>query len=323
MLRQRDIPGRQRRVLFLQWLLLLLATGLLWACNEQPPAVPVDLGKRVPTAELQAQPDSWQGITLGIGSMITPKEGFIYYQRLVEYLESRLDTPFRMIDKGTYEEFNKLLENGSMDIAFVCSGAYVMGKDSFNLELLVVPETLSAETVYYSYLIVPQTSDARSMADLKGKHFAYTDPGSNSGKLSPDFLITRLGEDPARFFSDTTYTYAHDRSIAAVAEEVVDGAAVDSLIYDYMTHTAPETTARTRIIARSEPYGIPPVVIRPGLHESLREQLKSELLDMHENPLGASILQGMMIKRFVAGRDSDYGTINRMRDRLNQAPMTD
>lgn len=35
---------------------------------------------------------------------------------------------------------------------------------------------------------------------------------------------------------------------------------------------------------------------------------------MHENPEGLLILQGMMLRRFVAANDAAYGTIREMRD---------
>ena len=80
-----------------------------------------------------------------------------------------------VVSRGSYEEFNRLLQDGKLDIAFVCGGPYVDGKDEFGLEMLVMPETLSGETVYYSYLIVPAQSQARSLEDLRGKRFVDFD----------------------------------------------------------------------------------------------------------------------------------------------------
>lgn len=292
---------------------LLCLASLLGACDNQPEATPVDLTKRVPTTELQSKKPEGEFIHFGLGAMITPKEGVTYYRHLVEYLENQLETPIHVIDKGSYQEFNALLEKGELDIAFVCSGSYVDGHQQFGLELLVVPVAPSGESVYYSYLVVPADSKAQSMADLKGKRFAYTDPLSNTGKLCPDYQIRLLDEDPETFFSETIYTYAHDRSLDAVIEGLVDGAAIDSLIYDYLAQTRAEITSKTKVIARSEPFGIPPVVIRPNLPNTLRERLQKEFLQLHENPRGTEILKGMMLQRFVEGHDSAYDSVRQMR----------
>ncbi len=300
--------------------LLLCLTSLLGACDNPPEATPVDMTQRVPTAELQAKESVEEFIHFGLGAMITPKEGVTYYRRLVGYLEDQLGLPIHVIDKGSYQEFNSLLKKGELDIAFVCSGSYVNGHDQFGLKLLVVPVAPSGEKVYYSYLVVPANSEATSMADLKGKRFAYTDPMSNTGKLCPDHQIRLMNEDPETFFSETIYTYAHDRSLDAIIEDLVDGAAIDSLIYDYLAQTRPEVTSKTKIIARSDPFGIPPVVIRPDLPPKLRERLQQEFLQMHENPQGAEILKGMMLKRFVEGNDADYESVRQMRKNASIIP---
>ena len=235
----------------------------------------------------------------------------------MDYLEKRLAVPVKVVSRGSYEEFNRLLQDGKLDIAFVCGGPYVDGKDVFGLELLVIPETLSGETVYYSYLIVPARSPARRLEDLRGKRFAFTDPLSNSGKLVPEYLLAKQGETPAHFFGEVIYTSAHDKSIRQVAEGKVDGAAVDSLIYEYMLRKEPLLAEQTRLLVRSAPYGMPPVVVRPGIDVRLRERLRTLLLAMHEDPEGLLILQGMMTRRFVPANDAAYATIREMRAFVN------
>jgi phosphonate transport system substrate-binding protein len=226
--------------------------------------------------------------------------------------------PIIVTDRGTYKEFNELLEKGALDVAFVCGGPYVEGKESFDLELLAVPETLGGETVYYSTLIVPTDSPARTMEDLRGKRFAFTDPASNSGKLVPTYQLAKANEMPEEFFGEIIYTYAHDQSIHEVKDKKVDGAAVDSLIYDYLVDKDPEIKAGTKVINLSEPYGIPPVVVRPDIPEELRSKLETTLLQMGEDPQGKLILEGMHIKRFVKSDDSAYDTIRQIREFTRQ-----
>lgn len=252
-----------------------------------------------------------QPLTVSVGSMITPQAGYGYYRQLIDYLSVRLGRKIDPIDPGNYAETNRLLQSGEADFAFVCGGPYVTGHDRFGLELLVAP-VVNGKTVYYSYLIVPAESTARNLSDLRGKTFAFTDPQSNSGKLVPTAMLARLGQTPEKFFGSTTYTYGHDRSIQAVADHIVEGAAVDSLIWEYLAATQPALTARTRIIERSEPFGIPPVVTSPHLSPELRKALQEALLTIHEDPQGLKILKGMNIERFVLIDDSAYDGIRRL-----------
>jgi phosphonate transport system substrate-binding protein len=142
--------------------------------------------------------------------------------------------------------------------------------------------------------------------------FAFADPKSNSGKLVPTYMLARMNETPDSFFARYVFTYGHDQSIRSVAEKLVDGAAVDSLIWEYSAHKNPKLTDQTRIIARSDPYGIPPVVVRPGLDPELKERLKNILLSASADAEGRKILAGMMIDRFVAGDDGNYDTIRQI-----------
>ena len=69
-----------------------------------------------------------------------------------------------------------------------------------------------------------------------------------------------MKEQPETFFSRIVYTYSHDNSIMAVARNLVDGATVDGLIWEFYQEKNPAFTSKTRIIKKSEPYGIPPLV---------------------------------------------------------------
>jgi phosphonate transport system substrate-binding protein len=121
-----------------------------------------------------------------------------------------------------------------------------------------------------------------------------------------------MDETPESYFSRFDFTYGHDKSIRAVAEKLVDGAAVDSLIWEYTASKNPEMTSQTKIIVTSEPYGIPPLVVRPGIAPELKKRLQSILLSAANDPEGKEILAGMMIDSFVVGDDKNYDTIRTM-----------
>jgi phosphonate transport system substrate-binding protein len=109
----------------------------------------------------------------------------------------------------------------------------VQGGTELGVDLLAAPQ-VGGETVYYSYIIVPADSDIQSFADFRGRSFAFTDPLSKTGKLSTVHLLWQQDETPESYFAETFYTFSHDNSIRAVADGLVDGAAVDSLVYDYL-----------------------------------------------------------------------------------------
>jgi phosphonate transport system substrate-binding protein len=204
-----------------------------------------------------------------------------------------------------------MLRTGKLDAAFVCSGPYIDGKKNFGLELLVAPQAYGA-LVYYSYILVKRDSRFSSFEELRGRRFAFTDPLSNTGKLVPTYMLAKMNETPEKFFKEIIFTMSHDKSIKAVAQGVVDGAAVDSLIWEYLNATNPEFTSKTRILKKSQPYAVPPVVVPHNLDPGLKDKLKMALLNAHLDPKGRKILQKMKIDKFAEIDDRNYDSIREM-----------
>ncbi|MEW5988246.1 MAG: phosphate/phosphite/phosphonate ABC transporter substrate-binding protein [Chloroflexota bacterium] len=290
---------------FLAILLPLLLVMLAAACRPAADTPVVYLSDRRPLAGPVSE--AVRPLRVAVAAVISPQGTVASYQLLLSYLADRLSRPVELVQRRTYAEVNALIETGAVDLAFVCTSAYVVGHDDFNMELLVAPR-VNGRTVYYSLLIVPQASSAASMADLQGKVFAFTDPMSNSGRLYPTYLVQQLGSAPGQFFSRTFYTYSHDDAIHAVADGLADGAAVDSLVYDFAVAREPDLAERTRIIHRSPPFGIPPVVINPDLRPQLKAELQSLLLNMAGDPQGSAALQAIGVERFVLLNDPAYNS---------------
>lgn len=281
---------------------------ILPACSREEPQK-VDLSKtETINHDKKVAPGT---VRIAVGAMITPKEGFVYYREFLDYIGSELGMPVEYNDATSYEEINSKLEAREIEAAFVCSGPYVSGRKKFGLELLAAPQAFG-KTVYYSSIIVPAKSPAKNLEDLRGKSFAFTDPLSNTGKLVPDYLLARKGERPETFFGKIVFSGSHDKSIVAVAGGMVDGAAVDSLIWGYLNKIKPELTGKTRILLTSDPYAIPPFVVHPALDPALKEKLRAILLSAHTKPKGKQILDKMMIERFVPISDSAYDSIREM-----------
>ncbi len=246
-----------------------------------------------------------------MAGVISPKETYKTYQDFLQYLGSQLDRPVELVQRKSYAEINDLIRAGAIDLAFVCSEAYVQGQQDFGMELLVAPE-VRGEALYRSYLIVPADSTVERFDQLRGKIFAFTDPDSNSGRLVPTYLLWQMGETPEGFFRKVVYTYSHDNSIKAVADKLVDGASVDSLVYDFLLARDPGVAEHTRVVWRSEPFGSPPVVVHPRLSPDLKERLRETLLGMDADPRGRAILDGLMIDRFVVPDQAAYESVREM-----------
>lgn len=309
--------GLGQRVVVCLQLLLVCAGGLqlLAGCDQPPATKKISLAEKVEPGGEEKVP-AGSRLRVAVSAIISPHETFDSYRDLIKYLERRLGIPTELVQRETYQEVNELIGNRQLEMAFICTGAYVEGRAKQNMELLVVP-VVKGKSVYYSYIIGSAQANIQGLEGLRGKSFAFTDPLSNTGYLAPRYLLLRKKETPERFFQKTILTHSHDRSIEAVAKGLVDGAAVDSLVYDALAETNPQLIAKLKIIDRSPPFGIPPVVIPKELPFAQKEKLRALLLAMHEDPEGQEILRKLKIERFVQAEDSLYDSVREMFDQVN------
>jgi phosphonate transport system substrate-binding protein len=259
-------------------------------------------------------------VKIGVASMITPVNTVKYYQDIIDYVGEKIGQPAQMVHRRTYKEMDALLEKGDVNVAFICSGPYVRNRKQFGVELLVAP-TVDGNPVYRSYILVHNDSSMQTFSELKGKVFAFMDPGSNTGKLYPTHLLKGMGFTPERFFKRLVYSYSHNKSVEMVAKKIVDGAATDSIVYDHMLKIGSPYAGQTRIIKRSPPFGIPPVVVTQDIDPALRKKIKDAFLAMHETAKGKAILDAMMIERFIEVPDANYDSIRKMEWGVADSPQ--
>jgi len=287
------------------FLLLLIMVSACSPGQQTEPTAYVDLNnlQPLPTPSQDGVP-----LRVAVAAVISPKGTVESYSALMDYLSEKTGRPVELVQRRTYLEINDLVERGEVDMAFVCTSAYVAGQSEFGMQLLVAPQ-VNGETVYHSYLIVPSDSSVKDMADLKGKVFAFTDPISLTGRAYPTYLVEQLGSTPEEFFGRTFFTYSHDEAIYAVANHLADGAAVDSLVYDFAISRDPSLAEKTQIIHTSPAFGIPPVVISPDVRPQVAAELQTLLLEMSSDPNGQAALKSIGIDRFVMIEDSAYDNV--------------
>ncbi len=309
------LPGGLMKKLLRLCVLACAAAAILAGCSDRVPTKKISLEKREALQKKTEQPEA--PLRIAVGGMVTPKEGFVYYREFINYIGEKAHRPVEFVDREQYDEINQLMKEGRVDLAFVCSGPYVDGHQDFGMELLAAPQVYR-QTVYYAYIIVAKDSPIKSFTGLRGKTFAFADPLSNTGKLVPEYMLAKMHETPESFFKKTIYTYAHDKSIKAVAQGVVDGASVDSLIWDYTNRINPALTAETKIIEKSPPYAVPPVTIRSDLRPELKRALRTIFLNAHQDARGRQLLDKMMIDRFIIIDDRAYDSVREMKSWISR-----
>lgn len=247
-------------------------------------------------------------LRFGIASIISPEESLALYHDFNDYLAEKLGRKVEVVIKRDYDVMNQMLKSTNVDIASICTGAVAYLSDG-DIKILAVPE-VDGKHSYQSYIITNKNRHIKDLSDLKGAVFAFTDRLSNSGTIYPSYLIIKyFGQSPEEVFSKIYYTKSHDKSIYLVNKGVVEAAAVDSLIFEYIKLTKPAEVSNISIIHKSPEIISPPIVASKSVSGELFEQIQNILLDMYKDKKGAEILRHLNVDRFVKADMADFTAI--------------
>lgn len=173
----------------------------------------------------------------------------------------------------TYAGARRALVRGSIDLARFGAASYCLAvKDEPDLELLAM-EAKKGGRSFKGYIVVQTDSAVRSLADLRGKSFAFGSEFSTVGRyLSQQRLMSEGLRD--KDFRRTAYLGRHDRVFRAVqAGEFIAGALKSG------TFKKLNTKGQLRVL---DSFDVPtkPWVARAGLQPAVREALRESLLGM-------------------------------------------
>ena len=301
-------------------ILLLITGGLvvfLAACSRDTDYKQVDFSQKTEALRTEGVNSGRQTLRVAVAAMVSPKETFIYYRELIDYIGTKLDHDVVLVQRKTYGEVNDLLTREHIDLAFICTGPFVTGNEKFGFEAIATP-VIRGQPVYQSYLIVHRDSPFQTLEDLKGRDFAFTDPDSNTGAMVPRYWLKQMDVKPESFFRAFIYTYSHDNAIMAVSKKLVDAAAVDGHLWEYYQLRNDFYSGKTRVIKKSEAFGSPPIVVSKAMAPGLKSTLVHIVLSMHEDPEGLRILSELMIDRFETPKAEWYAPVKTMMDLLSQ-----
>lgn len=275
-------------------IVLLILLGIS-GCRERDDLRKVRLWALAPPEVIPLYEEDVVPLRFAVALMISPQEGFKNYRELAEHLGKRLNRPVQLILRRTSSEVNDLVRNRQVEMAFLCSHGYVQGRKDFGLEALAVPQ-VGGRAFHASYVIVPADSEVEILEQLRDRVFAFADPLCSPGE--PALPWRERGQLEA-FSKRRLIIYGHDRAIKAVAENLVDGAVVDGMVYEQVALSYPEEIPKTKVIRRSVPYGTPPIAVHPRMNLRLKRELQGAFLTMHQDEEGKKILQKLAVDRFV------------------------
>ncbi|TVR52284.1 MAG: phosphate/phosphite/phosphonate ABC transporter substrate-binding protein [Puniceicoccaceae bacterium] len=180
------------------------------------------------------------------------------------------------------------LHNGTIDLAFVSSTDSVQARRQGAGEVLLAGE-IDGQTWYQSYWLSLADKPYASVEDLRGRRIAFSSRSSTSGYIIPLWDLRERGlinhrNDVESFFGPgnvifgTGYVSAVERVLQGDAE----AAAVSDYVLDRDKHLSADQRARLKKVAAQGPVPTHVIVVRAGLPEEARAELRRILLSLNE-----------------------------------------
>ncbi len=189
--------------------------------------------------------------------------------------------------------------SGKVEVAFLPPLSYVLGKDKGCAEVLLVSVRNGLPT-YRGQIRVRSDSGIGSLAELRGRKFAFVDPVSTSGSMYPQLLIKKqFNQTAEQFFGAGNAVFAggHDKAMIALYNKQVDGAAsfidVSTDIPSSALKIFPDLGQKTKRIAETEDIPSDTFSVRPDLPTDLKARLKMALADYAKTEDGKKALLGL------------------------------
>jgi ABC-type phosphate/phosphonate transport system substrate-binding protein len=249
-----------------------------------------------------------------------------FYRELADYLTARTGIKVSAVDQPDWRERERMLDNGQVQMGFICGLQYVRKVDggSRTLDLLAAPVMQSGrylgKPIYFSDVVVRCNSPFRSLADLRGCSWACNEPTSHSGCNLIRYHLATLGEG-GDFFRVIVESGSHQNSLTLLLDGSIDATAIDSTVLESELRLRPEVRQNIRIIDVLGPSPSPPGVISVKVRPQVRWAIQQSLLMMHREPWGRAILAGVSLARFERVSDSDYDPIRLMDEKARLTPF--
>ncbi|AMV73710.1 phosphonate ABC transporter substrate-binding protein [Desulfuromonas carbonis] len=259
-----------------------------------------------PTLVLAKDADWPDKLTFGVIPTESSSNANERFEILVQYLEKRLGLPIEFKTSTDYAGVITGMQFKHVDFAYFGPKSYCEAAARANAEAFAIEVGLDGTNGYHGVIITKKGSGLNSLADIKGKVWAFTDPNSTSGTLVPTVFFTQeMKIVPDEYFSKVIYSGSHEASMLAVKGGKVDAASTNDLDMVRGEGKLWNKDQDFNIIWTSKLIPGSPMAYRKDLPASLKKALKDAFLAFDDQ----QGLAALKLSKYDDVADADYDPI--------------
>lgn len=246
---------------------------------------------------------------------------------LTRYLSDKVGVEFVMVPVDTHD-FEKRFNQGEFAFTHTNSLLYIILRERNNLTLVASEKRGNFGPRSGGAIIASKESGITTLAQIKGKRFAFGPMLAPTGYLAEYDLMLRNGIDPEKDLSYTipSGSYKHEKLIYGVLFGQYDAAAATLLDLETMTKEGKITPDDFTILAQTPliPYCTFGAAAKtdPALVEKVRSALlslkPSDMVDVDGERV--QVLKAAWIDGYEALADKEYDAVREMAKRAKMPP---
>ncbi|MEW6177151.1 MAG: putative selenate ABC transporter substrate-binding protein [Pseudomonadota bacterium] len=233
-----------------------------------------------------------------------PTELIRKFKPLGEYLEQQLGMPVKFTPVSDYAAVVESLASDRLDLAWLGGFTFVQTRLKTGD---AIPLVQREQDEQFTSKFITADPEVKSLADLKGKTFAFGSVSSTSGSLMPRYFMLKDGIEPEQYFKRIAYSGAHDATAAWVEAGKADAGVLNASVWDKLVAAGKVDTDKVRVISTTPPYYDYNWTVRGNLDPALVEKIKAAFLALDPaNPEHKAILDLQAASRFIETKPENY-----------------
>ena len=227
------------------------------------------------------------------------------FEPLGKYLSSQTGMKVVFTPVTDYAAVVESLATRKLDLAWLGGFTFVQAKIRTNGT--AIPIVQREEDAKFTSKFITANPAIKTLADLKGKSFAFGAPSSTSGSLMPRFFLQQDGINPEKDFKTVAFSGAHDATVAFVAAGKAEAGVLNASVWDKLVESKKVDTSKVRVFATTPPYFDYNWTVRGDLDPALVKKLTDAFLALDPaKPEHKAILELQRAARFVPTQASNY-----------------
>ncbi|MFG0609725.1 putative selenate ABC transporter substrate-binding protein [Delftia sp. WSY_14] len=227
------------------------------------------------------------------------------FEPLGKYLSAQTGMKVVFTPVTDYAAVVESLATRKLDLAWLGGFTFVQAKIRTNGT--AIPIVQREEDARFISKFITANPAIKTLADLKGKSFAFGAPSSTSGSLMPRFFLQQDGINPEKDFKTVAFSGAHDATVAFVAAGKAEAGVLNASVWDKLVETKKVDTSKVRVFATTPPYFDYNWTVRGDLDPALVKKLTDAFLALDPaKPEHKAILELQRAARFIPTQASNY-----------------